>query len=87
MYHEEVPLYNKRYNGIGCFHGLEDGICELDLLFQGHGNIQRLFNHNTLDLCACLIQLKQALKIEDNKCIKNNNKHKLLKYHFIFENL
>ncbi len=46
-----------------------------------------LFNDNTPDLCACLIQLKQALKIEENICIKNNNEDKLLKYHFIYENL
>ncbi len=49
-----------------------------------------LFNDNTLDLCVCLVQLKQALKIEGNilVCIyKKNNEDKLLKYHFLYENL
>ncbi len=49
--------------------------------------IQHFFNDNTLDLFACLIQLKQALKIEEHICIKNNNEDKFLKYHFIYENL
>ncbi len=49
--------------------------------------IQHLFNNNTLDLYTCLTQLKQALKIEENKCIKNNKKEKFLKYNFIYENL
>ncbi len=38
--------------------------------------IQRLFNNNTLDLYVCLaqLQLKQALKIEENICRKNNDR-------------
>ncbi len=47
--------------------------------------IQRLFNNNTLDLYACLNQLKQALKTEKKLCIKNNKKEKFLKYNFIWE--
>ncbi len=48
--------------------------------------IQRLINNNTLDLYACLNQLKQVLKIEEDICIKNNKKEKFLKYNFIYEN-
>ncbi len=43
--------------------------------------IQRLFNNNTLCLYACLTQLKQALKIEENICIKNKYEE------FIYDNL
>ncbi len=49
--------------------------------------IQHLFNNNTLDLYACLNQLKQTLTIEENICIKNNNEEKFHKYHFIYEQL
>ncbi len=49
--------------------------------------IQRIFNNNTLDLYACLNQLKQALRTEENICKTNNKKEKLLKYNFIKENL
>ncbi len=38
-------------------------------------------------LYICLTQLKQALKIEVNICIKNNKKDKFLKYNFIYDNL
>ncbi len=50
-------------------------------------SIQRLFNNNTLDLSACLTQLKQALTIEGNMCKKNNNVEKFHKFHFIYEKL
>ncbi len=43
--------------------------------------IQRLFN-STLDLNVCLTQLKQALKIEENICKKNNNGDNFFKFHF-----
>ncbi len=46
-----------------------------------------LFINNTLDLYTCLAQLKQALKIEENICIQNNNAETFLKFHFIYENL
>ncbi len=36
--------------------------------------IQRLFSNNTLDLYACLNQLKQALKTEEKICKTNNKK-------------
>ncbi len=49
--------------------------------------IQPLFNNNTLDLYACLNQLKQPLKTEENICKTNNKKEKILKYNFICENL
>ncbi len=49
--------------------------------------IQRFFNDNTFDLYACLIQLKQALKIKENACITNNNEDYFLIYHCIYENL
>ncbi len=48
--------------------------------------IQRLFNSSTLDLYACLTQLKQTLKIE-NICIKNKNEEKFFKFHFIYDNV
>ncbi len=50
-------------------------------------DIQRLFNNNTLDLHVCLPQLKQALKIEENICRKNNNEDNFFKFHFIYEKL
>ncbi len=50
-------------------------------------HIQCLFNNNTLDLYACLTQLKQALKTEENICIKNKNEEKFFKIHFIYDNL
>ncbi len=56
-------------------------ICKMLYLYS------TLFNDNTLDLYACLIQLKQTLKIEEHICIKNNNEDKFLRYHFIYENL
>ncbi len=49
--------------------------------------IQRLFNNNTLDLYVCLTQLKQAWKIEENICRKNNNEDNFFKFHFIYEKL
>ncbi len=49
--------------------------------------IQHLFNINTLDLYTCLNQLKQVLKTEENKSIKNNKKETFLKYNFIYDNL
>ncbi len=45
--------------------------------------IQHLFNNNTLDLYACLAQLKQALKREENICKKNKNKEKFFNFQFI----
>ncbi len=63
-------------------------VCNFCILYiKYYIYIQRLFNDSTLDRYACLIQLKQALKIEGNVCIKNNNEEKFLKYHFIYENL
>ncbi len=47
--------------------------------------IQRLFN--TLDFYVCLTQLKQALKIEENICRKNNNVDNFFKFQFIYEKL
>ncbi len=49
--------------------------------------IQRLFNNNTLDLYVCLTQLKQALRIEENICRKNNNEDNFFKFHLIYEKL
>ncbi len=49
--------------------------------------IQRLFNNNTLDIYFCLTQLKQALKIEENICSKNNNEDNFFKFHIIYEEL
>ncbi len=49
--------------------------------------IQQLFNNNTLDLYVCLTQLKEALKIEENICRKNNNEDNFFKFHFIYEKL
>ncbi len=40
-----------------------------------------------LDLYACLTQLKQALKIEENICIKNKIEDKFFKFHFLYDNL
>ncbi len=41
----------------------------------------------SLDLYACLNQLKQALKTEENICKTYNKKEKFPKYNFIYENL
>ncbi len=49
--------------------------------------IQCLFNNNTLDLYACLTQLQQALKVEENICIKDNIEEIFFKFHFIHEKL
>ncbi len=49
--------------------------------------VQHLFNNNTFDLYVCLIQLKHALKIEENICIKNKNEEAFFKFHFIYDNL
>ncbi len=49
--------------------------------------IQHLFNNNTLDLCDCLTQRKQALQIEENICRKNKDEEKFFKFHFIYDNL
>ncbi len=49
--------------------------------------IKCLFNNNTLELYICLTQLKQALKIEENICKKNNNEVKFFKFHFIYDKL
>ncbi len=48
--------------------------------------LQRLFNNNALDLYVCLTQLKQALKIEENICRKNNNEDKFFKFHLSMRN-
>ncbi len=40
-----------------------------------------------LDFYVCLTQLKQALKIEENICGKNNNEDKFFKFHVIYEKL
>ncbi len=60
-------------------------ICDSKLV-SNYIYIQRLFNNNTLDLNACLNQLEQALKTEENICKTNNKKEKILKYNFIYEN-
>ncbi len=49
--------------------------------------IQRLFNNNKLDLYACLDQLKQASKTEENIGKTNNNKENFLKNNIVYENL
>ncbi len=49
--------------------------------------IQCLFNNNTLDLYICLTQLKQAMKIEEHICIKNDNEETFYKFLFIYEKL
>ncbi len=46
--------------------------------------IQHIFNNSILELYTCLTQLKQALKLEENICIKKK-KEKFLKYNFIWE--
>ncbi len=48
-------------------------------------NVYLIITH--LTFIPALIQLKQALKSEENICIKNNRKEKFLKYNFIYENL
>ncbi len=56
-----------------------------NIVFIYNDYIQRLFNYNTLDLYVYLTQLKQALKIEENICRKNNNEDNFFKCHFICE--
>ncbi len=56
-----------------------------NIVFIYNDYIQRLFNYNTLDLYVYLTQLKQALKIEENICRKNNNEEIFFKCHFICE--
>ncbi len=48
--------------------------------------IQLLFDNNALDLYSRLTQLKQALKIEENICRKNNNEDKFFKFHLSMRN-
>ena len=49
--------------------------------------IQRLYNNNKLDLYTCLIQLKDALKMEHNICIGQNKEKNFERFNIIYENI